>query len=266
MAINLSEIKTSEIVSDLGSMNVLIYGPPKVGKSTLASHIPNSLFLATERGHSFLQIKKVDITDWTQVIELGAALSTQPDHGFKTLVIDIVDYLYKLCERHVMTKHKVEHPSDLAFGKGFSLVKDEFNRVVTKLNMLGFGMVFISHAKEKTFKTKAQEWTMMGTSMGGSPEAVISGMCDLILYCYPDEVNNRMMRTKPTKYILSGDRSKKLPEIMPMDYKLLLQYLNGTMKSDGKLSDKAKEYQAETNGAVTTDFVKLKNYAPGAEA
>lgn len=223
--VDLTAIEKSKLTTNIGAMNVLIYGSPKVGKSTLASQIENSLFLATEKGHNFLEVYKQDITSWKDVLDIGIALHSQK-HNFKTLVIDIADYFYKHCETYIMQKHEVSHPSDLAFGKGFAFVRDEFTRVVTKLNSLGVGMVFISHAKEKTQKTKQGEWTVMGTSMPASAENVISGLCDLILYCYVNESNQRVMRTKPTKYILSGDRSRKLPEVMPMDFKLLTEILN----------------------------------------
>ena len=87
--------------------------------------------------------------------------------------------------------------------------------------------MFISHAKEKTEKTKTGEWTVMGTSLSSSAESFVAGLCDIILYCYITDDGYRVMRTKPTKYILAGDRSTKLPEIMPMDYNLLSKYLAG---------------------------------------
>lgn len=254
MGIDLNSISKSTITTDIGAMNLLIYGQPKVGKSTLASQIPNALFLATEKGHNFLQVHKVDINKWEDVLDIGKSLLSQK-HNFKTLVIDIADYFYKHCERYVMDKHQVEHPSDLGFGKGFSLVKDEFTRVVQRLNSVGVGLVFISHAKEKTIKTKTAEWTMMATSLGAGPEGVISGLCDLILYCYITEDGERMMRTKPTKYVLAGDRSKKLPESMAMDYKKMTDLLSSTAPIPN-VADKVKtdlkkdELKNQTNKEV----------------
>lgn len=253
MSIDLSKIEKSKTATDIHSMNILIYGQPKVGKTTLASKIEGALFLATEQGQHFVSVKKIDITDWRQVGELGAALTSQKDHGIRALVIDIADLFYKLCERSVMEKNKVEHASDLPYGKGFSLVRDEFTRVVTKLNATGVGLVFVSHAKEKTMKTKTAEWTSMATSMGSTPEGIIAGLCDIILYCYIDDTGKRMMRTKPTKYILAGDRSTRLPEIMPMDFDLLVRYFNG--KQD-KEDDRA--VQAKMRNEMDEEQKKMK--------
>ena len=53
----------TKIEKDFSKMNTLIYGLPKVGKSTFCSGYPKGLFLATEKGHSQLEIFKVDIKE-----------------------------------------------------------------------------------------------------------------------------------------------------------------------------------------------------------
>lgn len=233
MSIDLSAIALTEVTKDFTKSNVLIYGKPKVGKSTLGSQLPNALFVATEKGYNFLRVKPQDINSWQEFLELGQALSTQK-HPFKSVVIDITDILYGHCEKYVMDKNGVTDPGELGFGKGFKLVKNEFARVIGKINMAGFPIVFISHAKEKTEKTKTGEWTVMATSLSSSAESFVAGLCDIILYCYITDDGHRVMRTKPTKYILAGDRSTKLPEIMPMDYNLLAKYLAGEVTETPK--------------------------------
>lgn len=215
----------SKIDKSLNSQNYLIYGPPKVGKTTLASNFPNTIFAATEAGHKHVEIFKVDCNDWDTVRNLGAALANS-DHQFKTLVIDIADYFFKHCQDWVCKKNGVQAPADLPYGKGFSLVKDEFIRVVNRFNQIGISLVFISHAKEREMKSKTATWTFMGTTMPGTAENVVSGMCDIILYCYTNSEGQRVMRTKGTQYILAGDRTKPgLPEIMPLDFNELRKHL-----------------------------------------
>lgn len=230
MTIDLLKLQKTKKKNTIGAMNILLYGLPKVGKSTFASEIPNALFLSTEDGLNFLEVHNVRINSWMDVYEVAKSLVEQK-HGFKTLIIDTVDLFYKHCEFHIMKKHQIEHPSDLAFGKGFTLVKNEFLRVVLGLNSLGLGMFFISHAKEREMKKKGSSWTYMSTTMSGSAETMICGMVDLILYSYITDDNKRILRTKPTRYINAGDRSGRLPELIEMNYKHL----------ESELSEKAKE-------------------------
>jgi hypothetical protein len=205
--------------------NSLLYALPKCGKSTFASKIPNALFLATEEGHNHLEVFKVNITKWEDIYALTKELQ-KPGHGFTTLVIDIVDWLYKHCEHYICNKFEVFHPSDLAYGKGFSLVKDEFVRVMNGLSQMGFGMIFISHAKEREMKKKNMSFTYMDTTLSGASSQLICGLCDYIFYAYIDDKGQRLMRTKPTPYINAGDRSGKLPDILSFDYEQFVKIFN----------------------------------------
>ncbi len=214
----------TKVFTDIGKMNMFLYGLPKCGKSTFASKIPKALFLATEQGHHFLEVYKVDIKKWEDMYTLGKELKNA--NQFSTLVIDIVDYLYKMCEHYIVKKHGVEHVSDMAYGKGYSLIKDEFNRVISGLNAMGFGMVFISHAKEREQSTKSQKWSVMGTSLGASAENFVCSMCDFIFYAYIDENGKRLVRTKPSKHIIAGDRTGKLPEKMDFDFDTITKEIN----------------------------------------
>lgn len=274
MGIDLTSIQLTKVANGLHQGNSLIYGNPKVGKTTFAVNIPGYLLVATEKGYDYLNVYKQDISSWQDFLDLCAALVNQK-HNYRTLVIDTTDWLYKYCEAYVNAKHQVTHASDLGFGKGFSFIRDEFSRVINKLNQSGFNFVFITHAKEKTMKTKTGEWTVMGTSLSGSPETFIAGLCNHIFYFYIDDNGNHLMRTKPTKYILAGDRSALLPEIMPIDYSLVNDYLTGTkvLSSEQKTAlEKRQEINAQEKVSevfkqeemAKTEQKKIRNYAPGA--
>lgn len=212
--------------STFASMNSVVWGDPKVGKSTFASQIPGALFLATEEGQNFLSVFRVPIKSWEDLLATAKELQAGK-HEFKTLVIDTVDILYSHCERFVCKRENVDNVADLEFGKGFAMVRAEFMRVLNGLNMLGLGLVFISHAKEKEFKTKTQSYTVKVCTLSDKPATMVTGLCDFVLYAYIDEKGERVMRTKPTKYIIhAGDRSGKLPELLPFQYTTFIKEFN----------------------------------------
>ncbi len=84
-----------------------------------------------------------EITD-AAIAEVAAILAV----GFRTIIIDTIDNAYKFCTDHIVKKYKIEHESDLGYGKGYALVNNEFQRVLTKLAFLPYGLFLISHAKE----------------------------------------------------------------------------------------------------------------------
>ena len=146
----------------LADLTVLLYGPTKFGKSSMCAQADSALFLATEAGLNNLEVFQVSIANWDDF--LGACREiAEGKHGFKTIIIDTVDNAYRMCVEHVLAKHKIDHESDLGFGKGYALVNNEFYRVLNKLALLPYGLFLISHAQEKEVETRTGKITRIVT-------------------------------------------------------------------------------------------------------
>jgi hypothetical protein len=218
--------KKTEIKSDATTSTIAIVGNPKVGKTTFASQLDeNVIFAATESGHDYLSLYKVDIKTFEDFEKMIASLATDK-HQFKSVAIDTIDNLIEMAERQICEKNKVQFIKDIPFGAGYTATKKLVTTSLVKIQSLGLGVIIITHAKEKEYKQENISYTAMGTSISKSYESAILGFCDFILYCYIDNQNKRMVRTKPSKYVLcAGDRSTKLPEKIEMDAKQILQII-----------------------------------------
>jgi len=224
---------------------ILIYGPPKIGKSSFCAEAEDALFLATEAGLSHLDVFQIPITSWIEMVE-ALAMIAKGEHTFKTIVMDTVDNAYKMCSTYICEKHGVKHESDLTYGKGWALVNGEFQRVLNKLSLLPNGLFLVSHSQEKTLKDRTGEYIHTRPSLPDSARKILLGMCDLILYFnvyeqIKDEkiIYHRVIYTKEDKHWEAGDRTGKLPEIISLDYsKFVNTYKEVT--SEPKTKDKEK--------------------------
>ncbi len=215
----------------------LIYGEPKAGKTTVAAAFGDDkdnkvLFFPTEPGHKFQSIYKYAINDkgdapfkWEHFQECVKELATT-EHQFKCVVIDTVDNLFSWCGDYTNAKNDIQHESDLGFGKGYAAIKKEFERVINFLGQRDIGIIFISHAKSEEKEINKRKLTAIGPTLGNTGSKVVRGLSDYILYFYQDSDGRRLIRTKGSESIVAGDRSGKLPEIMPMDVKKLVEALN----------------------------------------
>ena len=212
----------SQIETDPSRYIMTIYGDPKVGKTTLASQIPDAYFIATEAGQKFVKVFKSEPKDWEDVLEIVNLLS-KPGHPYKTCVFDTVNVLYDMCANYVCRKNhwkKVKHISELDYGKGYALVKEEFRFVIQKLTSAGMGIVFLchSHVKEETFHGIKRDRIV--PNLNKSARETILDISDIIGRMYAGSVEKEGKK-EPCRYITfqpnqgyeAGDRTGKLEKI-----------------------------------------------------
>lgn len=211
---------------NLADMTTLIYGPSKIGKSTWCSQADNALFLATEPGLNALDVYQIPIRTWEELLSACREIDAGK-HKFKTIVIDTIDNAYRFCSDYICAKAKIEHESDLGYGKGWALINNEFQRVLTRMAFLPYGLFMVSHAVEREIETRSRKYTRMVPTLPDKARKIVLGMADLILYCdleaETDEEQNRtryrpVIRTKRSAYYEAGDRTGRLPGTLDLDY------------------------------------------------
>ncbi|HPT27128.1 MAG TPA: ATP-binding protein [Bryobacteraceae bacterium] len=211
--------------ANLQDLTVLAYGRTKIGKSTLCSQAEGALFLATEPGLNALDVYQVPILNWEDLRKACGEISAG-NHPFRTVIIDTVDNAYKFCTQYVLETNKIEHESDLGYGKGYALINNEFQRVLTKLAFLPYGLFLISHAKEMEMDTRTGKYTRIVPTLPDKARKIVLGMADMVLYCDLQEETaddgaprmRRVIRTKPSLYYEAGDRTGRLPEVLDLDF------------------------------------------------
>jgi hypothetical protein len=226
--------------SKLADLTVLIYGLPKIGKSTWCSKSEGALFLATEPGLNSLDVYQVPITTWAELLAACAEIA-KGEHQFKTVVLDTVDNAYRMCADHINAKFKVEYEGDLEYGKGWALIRNEFQRVLTKLASLPSGLFLVSHAEEKEVQAATKTYTRVRPTLPDKARKIIIGMADLIIYANVETsvdengkaVGRRLLHTKPSQYWEAGDRTGRLPETLDLDFGVFLAAFNGKTTGPG---------------------------------
>jgi len=234
--------QTTKISTTLNSRIQLWLGGPKIGKTVQASRIPGgALFLAFEPGHDHVECFKLAIGSWMEMLgacaQLAKAQKTGADLPYHTVVIDTASEAFERCREHVLNENGIQHETDLSYGKGSALVRDEFRRVITKLCNLGFGVVMIAHVDTFTKKVKRGkeyvEHQQDRARLSKSASEIIPPMADLILF-FAKEWNDQAQKWERVIYTQGSDAFQAgvryppnwtvgLPARLPMSYKALAE-------------------------------------------
>lgn len=173
---------------------LLIYGPEKMGKTTLASEFPAPVFLQTERGESGdLVLDSFGTLDtFEAVVEAIAALAAE-EHEFQTVVLDSVSALQKLIWDKVCRDSNVK-TIELAgggYGKGYIEADNLWLQILDGLNYLrnerGMAVVLVGHAVITRFDDpETQSYSRYDIDLHKRAEATLKREVDAILLVKKD--------------------------------------------------------------------------------
>ena len=196
-----------------------------VHNSEWCSRAEDALFLATEAGLNSLDVFQQPIRTWDDF--LGAAKElADGKHAFRTVIIDTVDNAYRMCAEHICQKFKIEHESDLEYGKGYALINNEFYRVLNRLALLPYGLFLVSHSQEKEIETRTGKYIKVVPTLPDKARQIVLGMVDVILFGDLEQTADadgkpafrRVLRTKPSTRYEAGDRTGRLPDVLDLDF------------------------------------------------
>ena len=221
-----------------------LYGVPKIGKTTFMSGMEDLLFVGTENGHAFVEAYHRRVRNWDDVLVLLNKLVCT-ENQFKAVCIDTIDNFWMMCREYVFSrasdsKKKYIHESDFGYGKGYDLVKMEFERVLMLIIQRGYGLWMLSHSEKREIESyEGKGYTTLVPTLPKRPWGIVQPMSDFILFADIDRDENgrrvRVLRTKPDKNFVGADRSGWLPRSLPLDFAAFRKaYEDGIPQSDNE--------------------------------
>ena len=249
--INLLDITPHQVSRDLRGYSVFFYGEPKSGKTTIATKFPRHLLLASEKGYNAIPGAMAQpINSWAEFKKVKNQLpDPKVKEKFETIIFDTADIAYDLCEKYICANAKrsdggfgVDSIGDIPFGKGYTMVAKEFDESLRSIVQMGYGLVLISHAVDKTFTDETgKEFNQIVPTLGSKPRNIVSRMCDIIGYSRAIQNEDGTTTTKlfmrGTPRYIAGSRFKYTPDYIDFTYNDLVKAIGDAidkqMQEDG---------------------------------
>ena len=141
-------------------VKMVLYGTPGVGKSVFASKAPKPFFICTDGNYEWLEEfgadpkAHVNVSSWSDAKDVFEKINSGSIGNFETIVIDLTEDLFKWCEQEYCLRNKIEHLSDLGYGKAYDATRNEFFIEMCKLIALDKNIIFIMHGITSTVKDR----------------------------------------------------------------------------------------------------------------
>jgi len=134
---------------------ILIYGGEGEGKTTLASKLPQSVWMPLERGlPAGVEVDAIDgLLTFAHIIEALRELCKDPN-GYKTLVVDTLDSLEPMLIEHLCGLRNWKDIEQPSFGKGWVALDDIWRSFLKGITTLrdrhGVTIVLVAHQTIET--------------------------------------------------------------------------------------------------------------------
>lgn len=155
MAINILNLEPTKVSTDISSYSMLVYGSPKIGKTTFVHDLYGDrvLHVMTEKRYKTLQGAYVQyIANWNEYIALIKQLKNPAMHEkFDVIAIDTVENLYRYLEKYVAAKYNESSVGEgkASYGADWRDLQNMWVDGLLKIEQADYTPVFVSHATQQ---------------------------------------------------------------------------------------------------------------------
>jgi len=200
--------------------NLIIFGLPKCGKTTVCSLLPKALHIDMEDGTDYIEAFKVKATSVKDLFEIATELKNNPGQ-FDFVILDtitaledvVLPYANKLYRDTPMGKNYDEKESVLKLpnGAGYLYVREAIQLVISWFEKVVPNVILIGHVKDKALNEGGTELNVKDLDLTGKLGRILSANSDAICYTYRDvETGNLMANFGESNSVLCGARMPHL--------------------------------------------------------
>ena len=196
---------------------LLLYGAPKVGKTTVLSKLADCLVIDTEQGSHMLEGYFHGVNSKEDLLQFYKDASEK--HTYKYFALDTIDKIVEWTVKDVKRECCVDDIADLPYGKGFGMVRDRTMNNIKKLLTLCPNVIIVGHRKTATAVDNSTAVEPESLDLSGKLKNQLMALCDAVGYMFRDDEDNLTVSFKSAKAIEAGSRCDHLRgEIFEFDW------------------------------------------------
>ena len=222
--------KTKIPVTRKSPKNMIIYGPPKIGKTTALSNLDNCLIIDLEQGSDMVEALKIKAKNLSELAQIGKAIIND-GKPYKYIAIDTVTKLEEWCEsegkkiyqntpmgKNFDKDKKGVSVLSLPNGAGYLYLRMAYKRWIERLSHLADHIILVGHLKDKFIEKKGKEVSSKDLDLTGKIKQITCANSDAIGYIFRED-GETMISFDSKEDLTAGSRCEHLKgQTMPLDW------------------------------------------------
>tara|TARA_R100001440_G_scaffold1626_1_gene5220 strand:+ start:2736 stop:3434 length:699 start_codon:yes stop_codon:yes gene_type:complete len=210
--------------------NMIIYGPPKIGKTTVLSQLKDCLIIDLEEGSDMVDALKIKVNSLKELAEVGKAI-VKDGKPYKYVAIDTISKLEEWCEseakqiymktpmgKNFETKNPGASVLSLPNGAGYLYLRIAYKKWIDRLNTLADHVILVGHLKDKMLEKKGKEVAVKDLDLTGKIKQITCANADAVGYIYRED-DETMISFNSMDDITAGSRCHHLKgKTMPLNW------------------------------------------------
>lgn len=250
-------------------IKMCLYAEPGTGKSVFASKWPKPYFICTDGNYEWLTDFGADPNahvDCHSYEEVKKAIDKTDFTNYETIVLDLTEDAFKWNESEYCVRNRIEHLSDLGYGKGYDSTRTEFFIEICKLISLDKNVLLLMHGNSWIEKDRrgVDHWMYGPTDrLPGKLIKQIEGRVRYFLRAYTKDeeqdngtvIKNRYLSLVPKANefgIIRGVNENLIPQDIPLDFNIFINTLGL------KVSDIIQTSQTSSEIKVKEEKISVK--------
>ena len=216
------ELPTEKVKASRKSpKNMIIYGPPKIGKTSVLAELDNCLLIDLEDGSDMVDALKVKVNNLAELQAVGTEIMKK-GRPYKYIAIDTISKLEEWCEIEAKSIYK-ETPMGKNFdskntgasvlslpnGAGYLYLRMAYKKWIEKLNKLADHIILVGHLKDKMLEKKGKEVAVKDLDLTGKIKQITCANADAVGYIYRED-DETMISFNSLEDVTAGSRCAHL--------------------------------------------------------
>jgi len=179
--------------------NLILYGVPKCGKTTLLSTLEDCLLLDLEQGSNYLDAVKIQVDSLQHLIEVCKAIKEQ-GKPYKFIAIDTVTSLEEFAKPLALKEYQksvqgANYDGDITLapmGAGYGYIRIAVEKILDMISKVTSNIILVGHVRDKAIVNNlgAEVGNVKDFDLSGKLGRILSAKSDAIGFIFRDEDSN----------------------------------------------------------------------------